>query len=241
MGNSLITKLSNFSDLDQQSCREVEKLTRDVREFNAKQEIIGHGDQPDCLHLMVEGWAARYKSLRNGGRQIVGFMIPGDFCDLHVQMLGAMDHSIVALNPCKVAFISSAEFDKLTHGNASLTRALWWTTLVDEAVLREWVLNAGRRGAYEASAHLMCEMHFRMEQVGLVEDGDELSLPLTQEELADALGITPVHTNRVLRHLKEEHLITLSGKTLIIHDLPRLRRVAGFDKEYLHLQPKLAG
>jgi CRP-like cAMP-binding protein len=240
MKNSLIAKLSAVAELDEDDCRAIEQLTTDVRDFDAKQEIIGQGEQPDCLHLMIEGWAARYKSLSNGTRQIVGFLLPGDFCDLHVQILGAMDHSIVAMGSCKIAFIPTSEFDNLTHDGTNLTRALWWTTLVDEAVLREWVLNAGRREAYGASAHLLCEIHFRMQQVGLVREGEELSLPLTQEDLADALGITPVHTNRVLKRLREDKLVTFRGKTLFIHDLDRLRRAAGFDTEYLHIEPQLA-
>lgn len=235
MENYLIKKLATVTELNDDDRRAIEQLSRKVRTFDAKQEIIRQGERPDCLHLMLEGWAARYKVLPSGDRQIVGFLIPGDFCDVHVQILGAMDHSIVALNPCKVAFVPGAEFDKLTQRGAHLTKALWWTTLVDEAVLREWVLNCGRREAYAAAAHLLCEMHFRMDQIGLVRQGEELAMPLTQEELADALGITPVHTNRMLKRLRDEGLITFRGKVLIIHDLDRLRTVAGFELEYMHV------
>lgn len=238
MENYLLKKLSAVAQLDAEDCQAIEKLLQDVRSFKKGQEIIGEGEQPDNLHLMIDGWAARYKSLAGGVRQIVGLMIPGDFCDLHVQILGAMDHTILALNDCRVAFIPTEEFEKLTSDRARLTQALWWTTLVDEAVLREWVLNTGRRGAYEAAAHLLCEMHFRMDQVGLVEEEASFSLPLTQEQLGDALGITSVHTNRVLKRLRDEGLISLRNKRLTIHGVERLRDTAGFDTDYMHLEPQ---
>lgn len=111
---------------------------------------------------------------------------------------------------------------------------------MDEAVLREWVVNAGRRPAYEGMAHLMCEMHLRMKQVGLVSD-HEIALPLTHEELGDALGLTAIHTNRVLKQLREEGLITFKGKVLTIHDLDGLRKAGGFDPEYLHVSPEASG
>lgn len=235
MENYLLKKLSVVTELEAEDCQALEQLASDVRSFEAGQEIIREGDRPDHLHLMIEGWSARYKSLSNGARQIVGLLIPGDFCDLHVQVLGAMDHTIVAMSDCEVAFIETAEFEELTSQGPRLTQALWWTTLVDEAVLREWVLNAGRRGALEAAAHLLCEMHFRMEQVGLVEDG-ELALPLTQEQFGDALGITPVHTNRVLKQLREDGLVSFRKKHLTIHDVDGLREVAGFDTDYMHVE-----
>lgn len=238
MENRLFRKLSAVASLDISDCRAIEKLSRDVRPFERGQEIIAQGERPEYLHLMIDGWSARYKDLRSGDRQIVGFMIPGDFCDLHVQILGAMDHTIQAMNDCRVAFIPSDQFEKLTSEGPRLTRALWWTTLVDEAVLREWVLNTGRRGAYEAAAHLMCEMHFRMDQVGLVDEEGEFSLPLTQEELGDALGITSVHTNRVLKQLRKEELVSFRSKLLTIRDLKRLREAAGFEAEYMHVQPR---
>jgi CRP-like cAMP-binding protein len=236
--NFLVKKLSAVAQLDAEDCRAIEEFSQNIRSFERGQEIIGEGERPDYLHLMIDGWSARYKTLRNGARQIVGFLIPGDFCDLHVQILGAMDHTIQAMNDCKVAFIPSEQFEKLTSHGTKLTQALWWTTLVDEAVLREWVLNTGRREAYEAAAHLMCEMHFRMDQVGLVEKVGEFSLPLTQEELGDALGISPVHLSRVLKRLRDEDLISFRSKLLTIHDLERLRKAAGFDATYMHIEPQ---
>jgi len=233
---SLLKKLSAAVELDEDDCRAIRQVSADVRRFEPKQVIIGQGDRPEFMHLMVNGWAARYKSLPSGTRQIVGFLIPGDICDLHFQILGAMDHSVVAMSNCEVTFVSANEFRKLVDERPRLTRALWSTTLVDEAVLREWVLNAGRRRAYEATAHLLCEMHFRMEQVGLVRDDHEIVMPLTLEELGDALGITTVHMNRTLKRLREGGLIAFRSGMLSIPDVQALQKAAGFYADYLHIE-----
>lgn len=134
--NALLRKLSIFADLNSEEVELLNETTSDVRATAAKQDIISEGARPDHLHLIVQGWAARYKNLPNGTRQIMAFLIPGDFCDLHGKVLGAMDHSIVALTPCKVAWVASDRFDQLTAEHAVLTRALWWGTLLDEAILR---------------------------------------------------------------------------------------------------------
>jgi CRP-like cAMP-binding protein len=150
-----------------------------------------------------------------------------------------MDHGIVALTPCTVARIGQDEIAKLTSENSRIVRAMWWSTLVDQGILREWVLNVGRRNAYERVAHLLCEMHFRMERVGLVEN-DRLALPLTQEELADATGLTSVHMNRTLQQLRHEKLIEIGSGVLTLLDALALREAAGFNPEYLHVNRRVS-
>lgn len=231
--NPLVLKLCSVAHLSEDEIRAVRELCTDVHEVAAKHDIISEGDRPKRVHLMLDGWAARYKMVESGGRQITAFLIPGDFCDIHVTILGQMDHSILALTPCKVGYVPGEQLDALTRDRSNLTRALWWTTLVDEAVLREWVVNNGRRDAYAAIAHVMCEMHVRMKAVGLTTD-DVFDLPLTQEDLADAAGLTPVHTNRVLQKLRAEGLIELKKRVLTIRDVGGLRQAAGFDPDYLH-------
>jgi CRP-like cAMP-binding protein len=187
---------------------------------------------------MLKGWAARFKTLQDGSRQIVDFVIPGDFCDLHVALLSEMDHGIVALTPCSVARIDEAEIAKLTSENNQIVRAMWWSTLVDQGILREWVLNVGRRNAYGRIAHLLCEMHFRMNRVGLVEH-ERLALPVTQEELADATGLTSVHVNRTLQRLRRENLVEVRGGMLTLLDVPGLHEAAGFNPSYLHVRRRV--
>ena len=117
----------------------------------------------------------------------------------------------------------------------ALARALWWATLVDEATLRATVVNIGRREAEERVAHLFCELHLRLQAVGLA-DGGTFELPLTQAELADAMGISAVHANRMLQSLRQRHLIRVSTKSVTILDVARLRELSGFDPNYLHLE-----
>ena len=233
--NALLRKLATFADLSGEEVELLNEATRDIRTVAAKSDIISEGDRPEHLHLITQGWAARYKVLPNGARQITAFLIPGDFCDLHGKVLKAMDHSIVALTPCKVAWVASDSFDRLTIEHSDLTRALWWGTLLDEAILRNWIVNNSRRDAYQRIAHLLCELHARVQTIGMVDDG-RLDMPLTQTELADATGLTAVHVNRTLQRLRGEDLIELSGRVLRIENIAELKKVAGFDENYLHVR-----
>jgi CRP-like cAMP-binding protein len=236
---NVIAKLKTVADLHEADVQQLLALCQDVRTVPPRHDILNEGERPDHVHVIVEGWAARYKTLASGARQIVAFLIPGDFCDLHVAVLGHMDHGIVALSRCRIAYIPSHALDELTSDHNGLTKAMWWATLVDESVLREWVLNVGRRDAYERIGHLLCEMHARMQLVGLVDDG-RLALPLTQEELADATGLTAVHTNRTLQRLRKENLIEIGSGMLTVLDVERLRKAAGFDPSYLHIKRRVS-
>ncbi|WP_294172987.1 Crp/Fnr family transcriptional regulator [uncultured Sphingomonas sp.] len=231
--NPLLMKLGGFMPLSRDDRQAIVHASRKVRSVQAHCDIISDGERPNHVHLIIDGWAARYKILPNGERQITAYLIPGDFCDLHVTILREMDHGIVALTPVSVADISRHEMDTLCDDRPRLMRAMWWATLVDEGVLREWIVNIGRRDAYARIAHLMCEMHVRMRNVGRAEEG-AFHLPLTQDHLADTLGLTPVHINRMLQRLRAEHLIELGGRTLTILDPVGLRSAAGFDASYLH-------
>jgi CRP-like cAMP-binding protein len=183
---------------------------------------------------VISGFACRYKVLRNGSRQIVALLVPGDFCDLHVAILGTMDYSIATLSPCTIADLSRATVLDLTEQYPRIGRALWWATLVDEAVSREWLVNIGRREAPQRMAHLFCELLMRFQAVGLA-DGDSCPFPLTQVDLADALGLTPVHVNRTVQALRQAGLIVLQKRRLAIPDVDSLKMFCDFDPEYLHL------
>lgn len=235
---SVVAKLQTVAELREADVAPLIALCQDVRTVPARRDILTEGERPDDVHVILEGWAARYKTLSDGSRQIVAFLIPGDFCDLHVAVLGHMDHGIVALTRCRVAYIASAELDVLTSHHNGLTKALWWSTLVDEGVLREWILNVGRRDAFGRLAHLLCELHARMQMVGLVHE-DRLALPLTQDQLADATGLTPVHVNRTLQRLRTEHLVEIGSGTLMIPDIKALREACGFTGSYLHIKRRV--
>lgn len=229
----LIAKLDAASTLGNEERQAIRELCVSTRTVPAKQDIISEGEKPEHVHVVLDGWAARYKTLPDGSRQILAFLIPGDFADLHVTILREMDHGIVALVPSRVAYVPHRQMEELPLHRPQLARALWRATLIDEAVLRSWIVNLGRRDAAERIAHLFCELHARMALVGLVSDG-QFRLPLTQEVIADATGLTPVHVNRVLQRLRSDALIVLERGELEILDAAALRRLAGFDPNYLH-------
>jgi CRP-like cAMP-binding protein len=160
-------------------------------------------------------------------------LVPGDFCDLHVFILKEMDHSIATLSRCTVVKIPRQCILELTERPA-IARALWWAALVDEATLREWLVNIGARPAEQRLAHLLCELLSRLRVVGLA-DGGQYELPVTQQELGDTTGMSNVHVNRVLQRLRRDGLITLKDKNLVILDVNRLNAFSGFTPNYLHL------
>jgi CRP-like cAMP-binding protein len=211
-------------------------VIRDVRRLSAGTHLIRKGDRPHDVHILLEGWAARYEVVANGGRSITAFLLPGDLLDQHVTVLGEMDHSIVTLTDATVAFLPNGRLESVAVRRPLVASALWWSTLVDQAVLRAWLVNIGRRDAFEAIGHLLCELHARLAKVGFTSNTD-FELPLTQEEIADALGLTPTHVNRMLRRLREEGYITLRHNKLVILDIASLRAAAGFDASYLHSKP----
>jgi CRP-like cAMP-binding protein len=231
--NPLIRKLEQFAGLSDEDKRLVDDAARDVRRLEARQDIIREGERPDEVHLLLEGWAARYKVLPGGERAIMAYLIPGDLCDIHIALLDRMDHSIGTLSPAEVAYIPRERIEALMGRGDDLARALTWSMLVDEAILREWLVTLGHRPADKRVAHLICEMMLRSKAVGLTDD-DSFDLPLTQEELADTMGITPVHMNRTLQALRRSDLITTRGKRVIVRDAERLMAFADFNPNYLH-------
>ena len=231
--NRLTRKLENFAALSDDDKRLLDDVVSAPYEIPENTDIIREGDAPDNVHLILEGFACRYKLTSDGKRQIMAYLVLGDFCDLHVFILKAMDHGIATLSPCRVVDIPRDRILEMTERPA-LARALWWATLVDEAVLREWLVNIGQREAPERLAHLLCELLLRLRAIGLAES-DSYELPITQAELADTMGLSTVHVNRSLQKLRSENLITLKNKYLVILDPDRLKEFGGFNPNYLHL------
>jgi CRP-like cAMP-binding protein len=186
------------------------------------------------VRLVLSGWACRYKTTPDGNRQIVGLFIPGDFCDLNIYVLRQMDHSISALTPVRIAEITPEQIETLMDDHPRVARALWWHELVNSSIQREWLLNIGARGAFERLAHLFAEMFFRMRAVGLT-DKNTCEFPLTQTDLADAMGLTSVHVNRMLQELRSQNLIELERRQLRIPSLDALIEAGQFNPNYLHL------
>ncbi|MCJ2099711.1 Crp/Fnr family transcriptional regulator [Methylobacterium sp. E-046] len=235
MSNPLIMKLGYGARLTGDDRAVLQDLTRRTRRVARRTDISPEGERPENVHLVVEGFACRYKALTDGRRQIMAFLVPGDFCDLHVAILGEMDHSIGTSWGCTIVDIPRSAIEHLTAHHPRITRALWWATLVDEGTLRAWLVNMGQRDADRQIAHLVCELLVRLRIVGLV-DEDSFEFPMTQDDLADTLGITSVHVNRVLQDLRGQGLLEWRSKRVRIPDVARLIAFAEFDPKYLHLR-----
>jgi CRP-like cAMP-binding protein len=163
--------------------------------------------------------------------------MPGDFCDMHVAVLDQMDHSIATISRSRVAMVSRAKIEALIESRPAITRAFWRTQLVDEGVLRAWIVCMGRRTSLQRVAHLLCELCVRVQNIGSIENS-YCELPLSQIVLADALGLTAVHVNRVLRKLRLLGVMEKHAGMLVISDIFRLGEIAGFDEIYLHRRLK---
>jgi CRP-like cAMP-binding protein len=236
MPNPWIMKMEQFTGFSPDQRRRLEELSSErIETTPARHDILREGERVDECHLVVSGMAARYKILPDGSRQIFAFLVPGDLCDAEVFILERMDHSVAALSETRCAIIPAATMKELLREVSCLAEALWWGTMTDLAVLRERIVDHGRRDARERIAHLFYELLVRYRMVGGTED-ESFPFPITQEELADATGLTPVHVNRTLQHLREDGLIELHGKVLKVLDPARLKTVAGFSADYLHLQ-----
>jgi CRP-like cAMP-binding protein len=203
------------------------------RTFPARTDLIREGDRPGPAFVMLEGWACRYKILAEGTRQITSFLMPGDTCDLHESISTYMDDSIATLTTARIALVPRRVLQNLIETRPDISRACLWNQLVDQETLRAWIVSMGRRNGLQRVAHLMCELHVRARNVGLTQ-GDTFKLPLTQTVIGDALGLTPIHVNRVLRKLRIGGVLTLSGGSLVIADVAKLAAVATFDDNYLH-------
>ncbi len=236
MVNTLSLRLQAYTRLSQADIATLDQLSRKgVRQVGARRDLIREGDKPRSVFLILEGWACRYKQLPDGRRQVVSFFIPGDVCDLHAYILKEMDHTVGAISPIKVAEIARDDFEAMMLNHPRITQALFWDELVTVAIQREWTLNLGQRTAYERIAHLLVEMFMRLQVVGLT-DGNRCDFPLTQNDIADATGLTAVHVNRTLQDLRRDGLVELHSRTLIIPDMQRLKGAALFNDNYLHLE-----
>lgn len=231
--NPLIKKLGRFVPLSEEERDALLHLSRNPKTYKRGTELIAEGDQPTSVFLILEGWAYRFKHLSDGSRQITAFLVPGDVCDVQIFLFEKMDHSIGVLSDALVVKIPAAEMLDVMDRFPRIERALLWATLVDEATLREWLLNVGP-SAKQKLAHLFCELSTRLRVVGLVDDNGCYILPPIQSELGDTTGMTTVHVNRSLQSLRADGLISTANGMLTIRNFDNLAQIAGFDEDYLH-------
>lgn len=187
--------------------------------------------------LLLSGYAIRSKVVASGARQIVSVHMQGEMVDLQNSLLERADHSVQMLAPSKVALIPREEVLKLTMERPMVARAMWIDTLVDGSIFREWITNVGRRDARTRISHLLCEFSLRLKVAGLGADSG-YELPMTQEQLGDATGLTSVHVNRTIKALEAAGLIERSNpRSIHIGDWRKLADAGDFDSNYLHLRP----
>lgn len=232
-----LTKLRARDEISAEEERAIRGAVSEYRDYPADHVFVRPNQVLEHSTLLLDGLLCRYKDLKGGQRQITELHVAGDFADLHSFTLKRLDHSLMTLSPCRVAFVPHENLKTITREFPHLTRVFWFLTNLDAAIHREWVLSMGRRSAIARMAHLFCEMHVRLGLVGLT-DGDSYPLALTQDELAECLGITPVHANRTLQDLRGRGLLEFRDGRVTLLDQLALCKVAEFDPSYLYLEPR---
>jgi CRP-like cAMP-binding protein len=230
---TMVRRLERRSPLGEAGRQALLTLPHTTRKLAPAAHIVRDGDRPDHIALLLTGFAHRYKITGEGGRQIISIHMASEFVDLQNGLLTIADHSVQTLTETEVAFIPRRAVEDLMLGHPAISRALWIDTLIDASIFREWVVNVGRRDSRARVAHLLCEFSLRMEAAGLASN-HHYELPMTQEQLADAVGLTSVHVNRVLKQLGEEGLISRDKRRIVIEDWPGLRATGDFNERYLH-------
>ncbi len=233
---SLVRKLAYWADFDAADERALLDLPHHMATIGRNRYIVRERDKTRHSCLLVAGFAIRHKIVASGSRQIVAVHMKGDMVDLQNSFLGVADHSVQVLTDCEVAFIPRDAIKRLAFERPKVGVAMWFDTLVDASIFREWIANIGRRDAQTRIAHLLCEFSLRLKVAGLGEATD-YELPMTQEHIADCLGLTPVHVNRMLKALEADKLITRrSSRAVTIGDWNKLADAGDFDSTYLHLR-----
>ncbi len=210
----------------------VEDSIAEVREIDPRQLLLRAGEPLNYSTFLIEGFMCRYMDDRDGRRQLVALQVTGDFVDLHAFPLRYLDHDIATITRCRVGLVPHERLTAIVRDHPNLARMLWFSTLLDAAMHREWIFRLGRLSAVGRVAHFLSEIDFRLGLVGQ-SDGTDFALPLTQADLAEACGMTPVHLNRVLRRLRDDGVVGFRDGLVRVADRTRLWRLAEFDPRYL--------
>lgn len=234
--NPLVAKLDNFLPLPIEDKEALDRvLSKSVRHVAAHKDIVREGDEPVFVYVVLSGWACRYKELKDGRRQIISLILPGDLCDHTMIFTTEVDHSVGAITSTMLTQSPRECVQSIVRERPQVTQALWRETLFSMAAQDEWIVNLGRRDAHERIAHFFCEIFVRQRMAGLTRD-NTCQMPLTQAELADAMGLSVVHVNRILQDLRSAELIDLKGKNLTIPDFGTLAQECSFSPNYLCLE-----
>ena len=230
----MLRDLLSHSALSEDDRQAVRDLPTRLRKLDPGSYLIREGDVPTHCSVLVSGFAIRLKVTGEGSRQIMAVCIPGDAIDFQNLFLGISDHAIQILTRSVIADIPREPLQELLFNRPAISAAVIHSTLIEASILREWVVNVGRRDARSRIAHVLCEFAVRLEARGLAPHGG-FQLPMTQEQLGDATGLTPIHVNRVLRGLQADGLINRQRRNIQFADWRALQETADFTRRYLHL------
>lgn len=217
----------------------LERAISHVQNFPAGHVVVRQGVPVNISTLLVEGLMTRHVDALDGRRHLVAVHVPGDFVDLHAYALKKLDHNVGALTDVKVAIFPHETLERIQEHDSHLTRRLWFLTLLDAAMHRQWIYRLASLNALQRVAHFLCEMNARLLAIG-ESNGSTFSLPMTQGDIGEVCGLTNVHVSRVLRELREMKLCTLRSSQVAIHDLKGLTAAAIFDPDYLYLNRRTA-
>lgn len=230
----MVRKLAAWAALSPEDERAILELPYTVRSFSPGGYIVRDGDKPQNSCVLLSGFAYRHKIVGDGGRQILSIHMKGDLVDLHNSLLHTADHNVQALSQVELACIPHEAVKELAFARPTVGVAMWYDTLVDASIHREWIANVGRRDGRTRTAHLLCEFGVRLETAGLGSTR-EYDIPMTQEQLSDCTGLTPVHMSRSLKALESEGLVRRTKRAVSIDDWGRLAEAGDFRPDYLHV------
>jgi CRP-like cAMP-binding protein len=233
--DAMLCRLGSRWNLDDPDLDALRAIPYKLRTLDPSAYIVREGARPERCSLVISGFAYRQKLTASGTRQIVAIQIPGDFIDLQNLFLKVSDHNVQALTRLTFADFPIPALQKLVLERPTIARAMWVDALIDASIFREWVVNVGRRDARTRVAHVLCEFAVRLGASG-VDQSHAYDLPMTQEQLADATGLTPVHVNRVLKSLNKDNLVQRDRRQIKILNWSALREAADFNDRYLHLE-----
>jgi CRP-like cAMP-binding protein len=231
----MLERLERHRKFDAEDRAAVLALPHSLRKLRAHEHLIREGEPAENSCLLLSGFLCRHKIIVDGQRQIVSVHMAGDMVNMQNSLLKKADHNVQALTDAEVALIPGRAIIDLAMARPNVAMAMWLDTLIDGSIFREWIANVGRRDARTKTAHILCEFAVRQERAGLAARG-RYDLPMTQEQLGDALGLTPVHVNRTLKALEQAGLISRKRRSVTIADWDALRAAGDFDPAYLHLE-----
>lgn len=229
------TRLWESEFLSQEERNALENAIVSVRSVDANTDIVREGARTDTLFIVATGWACRYMTTADGNNQLPAILVIGDVGNLDSLLFDRLDYGVRTLTSTRIVALPRDRVLALAAQYPGIARTFTWLALIENITLSQWALSLGRRSALEGLAHLLCELSVRLD--GEDGDGSRFAFPLTQQQVADALGLTPVHVNRTMRQLRAEGLVVIKDKVATLPNVTGLRRLCGFDPGYLHVGP----